>query len=579
MAAADAAFSVQAMTDANNSFELERILKPYTPDPNTRGRKLLRRVGFAFLFFFCWFWGLAFAFLAPYLMLFFAFPIAALLALCIWALPEEQAPPLKALNWLFFAYLVGKIAWPDYLAIDTHVLPWITISRLIGFPLALAFLVSLSVSRSFRSRLADVSRSSKAIVTLLLAFNVLQVALLPLSKSLAFSVDRIYNDEVSWILMFFSAAYLLIEPGRVEKWVRMFWMLTIPITLIAIAEFFKGHVLWAGHIPGFLKIEDPAIDAMLHGGMRAYTGRYRTLSTYTTPLGLAEYLALAAPFALHTLMSREYPARLRLIAGITVPFIMFGVWLTNARLGSIGFLAGAGLYGLVWALKQRRFNPRNVFASLITYSYPALFLAVMAATVAIGRLRRIVWGGGETAASTEGRKDQLRAALPIIGRNPIGHGPGMAAQTLGFREPSGLLTIDSYFLSIVLEYGVIGFLIYYGMFAWGAGRAIRTGMTTPPEKRELSLLIPAGVSLVVYILIKSVFSEEGNNSLAFIILGLVCALLYRSQTEAATASLPAEAGLDSASPSKRRGVRAHRPVANGGGPRRPTRPAIQPANP
>ena len=300
------------------------------------------------------------------------------------------------------------------------------------------------------------------------------------------------------------------------------------------------------------------------------------ISTFTTPLGLAEYFAIAAPFVLHVVMNGEFSRRLRVVAIGTIPLIMLGVWLTNARVGSIGFLMGLVVYGLVWSLHQRRFRPNNTFASLLTLSYPVLFLALMAATVLIGRLRRVVWGGGETANSTESRKAQLEAAIPLVAKNPIGHGVGMAAQTFGFRLPSGLLTIDSYYLSIVLEYGVLGFLIYYGMFVWGAGRAIRVGMAQPPEKRELSLLIPAGVSLLVYVLTKSVFSEEGNNSLGFILLGLTCALVYRAKAEAPSVALAAE-------PVPATGLVGRRSVqvtgANGPGPRRSSRPAIQPASP
>ena len=217
------------MADVTQTPEPARILKPYTPDFNTPGRKLRRRLGLGFLFVFCWFWGLAFAFMAPFLLLFFAFPLGVLMALCIWALPEETPAPLKALNWFFFAYLVGKIIWPDYLAVDLKVLPWITIARLTALPLTLLFLVSLSVSRPFRNDIALVLKQSTVVVGLLAAFNVIQFITLPLSKSIAFSVDHLYNAEIAWTVMFFVSCWFFAKPEKAERWTRIFWMLTIPV--------------------------------------------------------------------------------------------------------------------------------------------------------------------------------------------------------------------------------------------------------------------------------------------------------------------------------------------------------------
>ncbi len=43
----------------------------------------------------------------------------------------------------------------------------------------------------------------------------------------------------------------------------------------------------------------------------------------------------------------------------------------------------------------------------------------------------------------------------IISR-PWGYGIGQGGITLGFASPSGVLTIDSYFLSVLLEFGMSG---------------------------------------------------------------------------------------------------------------------------
>ncbi len=62
------------MSDQAPTAEPIGILKPFTPDPDRAGRKLRRRILLGLFFLFCWFWGVAFAFLAPFLILFLLFP-------------------------------------------------------------------------------------------------------------------------------------------------------------------------------------------------------------------------------------------------------------------------------------------------------------------------------------------------------------------------------------------------------------------------------------------------------------------------------------------------------------------------
>src|SRR3546814_5293467 len=66
--------------------------------------------------------------------------------------------------------------------------------------------------------------------------------------------------------------------------------------------FRSGVVPWVGHVPSFLKIQDPVVQRVLEGSARAATGIHRIQATYTTSLGFAEFLALMTPFALHLVM-------------------------------------------------------------------------------------------------------------------------------------------------------------------------------------------------------------------------------------------------------------------------------------
>src|SRR3546814_15075303 len=75
----------------------------------------------------------------------------------------------------------------------------------------------------------------------------------------------------------------------------------------------------------------------------------------------------------------------------------------------------------------------------------------------------MVWGGGAASYSTQARIEQYQKGLGLVMENPLGYGIGRGSVTLGFTNPEGVETIDTYYLLILLEYGVLGFLIFYGL--------------------------------------------------------------------------------------------------------------------
>src|SRR3546814_11031678 len=80
----------------------------------------------------------------------FLVPVIALGLLVIWALPETDWAPTKTLAWLLIAFLIALPLWPNYLAIALPGMPWITLLRIIGSPIILLLLISLSVPAEFR---------------------------------------------------------------------------------------------------------------------------------------------------------------------------------------------------------------------------------------------------------------------------------------------------------------------------------------------------------------------------------------------------------------------------------------------
>jgi hypothetical protein len=504
-------------------------LRPYLDDPQSPNHRTARRILLFGVVIFCLFYGLVFAFFAPYLLPLIATPVVVLAAATMWALPDVNRAPTRALEGLFLAFFAALILWPNYLAIAVPGLPWITLLRLSGFPLAGVLLICVSTSTDFRARLGAALSATPHIWRCLVAFVAIQTLSIMFSDVKSESVQKFVLAQIYWTSIFFASCYVFLRPKRVEQWALLLWFMSIPIGLMGIAEHFAGHVLWATHIPSFLKIADENVDRILHGQMRAYTGVYRVQSTFSTSLGLAEYLALTIPFVIHfALLPNRLP--IRALAVGSIPFLFVVIWFTGARLGMVGFGLSLIGYVLIWAILKRRREPRAIFASAILYSYPIIFGAAIAATLFIGRIRRVVWGGGEHQASTDARTDQFKMGIPMVLSHPWGYGIGRSAETLGYFTPGGLLTIDTYYLLVALEYGVIGFIVYFGMILVSIYYASRSALVAPPEEREFTFLIPAAVSLFNFLVIKSIFSQQDNHPLAFMLMGMIAALVFRIRT-------------------------------------------------
>ncbi len=484
-------------------------------------------------------YGYYFAALAPLLMMPFFIPLALFTALLIWALPTGDYAPTKSLYGLFWFFCIALVLWPNYLAIALPGLPWVTLLRIASGPLAAALLICVSVSEKFRKDLAACLNDAPYIWKTLIFYVAIVTVSLVLSHKIPDTLSKYAIFLINQVAVFFVSCYVLTKPRRVEFWVYSVLFMDLILCGIGLWEARLGYVPWVGHIPSFLRIEDPNVTRILSGAARAATGLHRVQAVATTSLGLAEILGLTAPFALHLALGR-YPIYIRMPAVFSLPLFVYVIILTDARLGFVAMLVSASLYLLLRSIVRWREVRGSIFGPAIVLTYPAIFCALVASTFLIGRLRARVWGDGSQAASTEARKGQWASAIPKIISHPIGHGYGEAGRTLGWTNAAGISTIDSYFLNLLLDTGFIGFLAYLAIF----GSAGVTGALTvikSPGTRENRLLMPLVVIMPAFVIVKGVLSQDANHPLIFIMLGAITALVHRTRQQARDA----EAGLQS----------------------------------
>lgn len=533
------------------------VLEPYANDRSLR-RRLVRYGLPPALGVLCLAYGFFFAVTAPYLILPFAIPVVLVAGLAIWALPESATAPTRTMELFFAGLFIGLILWPNYLALALPGLPWITMIRITGFPMVFLFLVSLSMSARLRDDLAQAFADTPLVWRIFAVFVVLQFASIPFAAShFAGALQRVVINQVNWTFVFLIAAYVCRTPGRAQSYIGLVVALAVPILAISLLEASHQSVLWRNHVPTFLKVPDEVAQLYLAGSMRSGLGIYRTKATFSTALGLSEYLALITPFVIHYGVGR-YPVALRLFSVAMLPVIFLVVRQTDSRLGVVGFFISFLLYFLVWSVRRFRHAPRDLLATAIVYAAPVVFAVAAGSVLIFHRVNVLVLGGGAQAGSDAARQAQLAMGIPKILSHPFGHGAGMSGLAMGY-APGEFITVDNYYLSIGLEYGVVGLACFFLLFLIPMIMAAKYAIQTPPQRSsDLELLMPLSVALVVFLVIKSVFSQPDNHPIAFLYLGMTLALAARARQAAtdADAQLPQDAAATKATAAAARWIRS-----------------------
>lgn len=456
-------------------------------------------------------------------------PLAVASVFVVFLFPESGRVYERSQEKLLFAFLIVLLCWPDYIAIAIPGLPWITFVRLTTVPLLAIFLVNLAQSRAFRSNIATILSASRPIGLLVACLAIISLISILFSSKVSYSANKWFVLFSTCISVFFVSVYVFAKPGRVVKLGYILWAAAILVSLIGLQEWRHQSIPWAGHIPSIFKI-DAETQRLIYGFKgRAATGVYRIQSKFTTPLALAEFLSLAAPFVLHLGFTvRSWLVRVG--AAATFPLLLYVIILTDSRLGVVGLVITFLAYFLYFGFTRWKRVRSSLFGPAIVISYPALFFAVVMASFFVGRFRSRVWGNGAQQASTEARQEQIAQGMPLIASRPWGYGLGQAADTLGFSDGDGLLTIDTYYLSVALELGILGFIVYYGMFLWAMGKG---AISLPKSKsRDTDFIAPVTIALANFVVIKAILSQQENHPLAFLLLGALCALIYLCKAEA-----------------------------------------------
>lgn len=508
-----------------------QVLKPYVSrrDP---GRVARLFIGAA-LIMLAAFYGLMCAVLPMQVLFVPLVPILLLIALILWMLPDiggvKEAWLATGLVW----YVALNALWPSYVALNAPGLPWITPIRIALFATLAITVLNFSMSSEMRRSIIDGMNAMPAIRKLFWGFWAITTLSLAMSGEPLFSITKYANNQIYWTMMFALSAWLGLREGFAMRISRIMAWTIIVVALFSLAEVRIGQPVWLSHLPSFLKVDASLLAQLGTGnGRLGGLGDYRTRGTFTGALYFAEYLGLALPFVLHfAITERRFTRVALLLAGLLL--VATAMVYNNARTSALALVLTPVVYFFMLAWRVRLQRPNSITATAALFAYPGMAVILGALVVFWRRLHVMIIGGGQQAASTDTRGIQWMMGLPKIATHPFGHGVGRSGNVLGYFNPGAdNPTVDSYYLTLLLDYGPLGLLAFLGLFGltiWIGFRAYNKARTP-----EMLLLAPMTVALFNFVVIKAVASTENNMPIMFIMMGCVVALAARQNAVSAS---------------------------------------------
>jgi hypothetical protein len=506
---------------------MSQLLKPFHP-VRSIGRFNATWLTTSFLLF-CLLTGAFFSLFAPFFIAPTLIAPIALVFLVLWALPDTGRAPTFLLPPFLYAIFAALCLWPNYVAISLPALPWITVVRLVLVPYASVLLFCVASSGDLRRKVLDVWSAVPWFRNLLLAYIAIEFISIVFSKNLGQSIIAFSLEQLTFFGTFVTACYLFREEHRAERFIGFLCCIACVLAVLAVVEFRMGKVPWAGHIPSFLQINDENVKRFLAGGVRSGTHRVQTI--FTTPLGYGEFNALLFPFFLHFAFSR-YSNLTRSMAAIGATLILVAVTLSQARVGIVGVVISLLVYPTLIALIGWRRAPTLLTSAIVFFS-PIFTSIAGVLIVTVDGIRMRIFGGGATQSSTESRGIQWELGLPKVEAHPWGYGVAQGASTVGYtpQGEDGLVSIDTNYLNVLVQYGVIGFLIYLGLLVAPPAYSFRSMLLAPREDRELQLFVPLTASFLAFLTIKSSLASQDNSALIYLLWGVLAALTWRLKRE------------------------------------------------
>lgn len=457
--------------------------------------------------------------------------VAVAFLVLLWVTPDLAINPLKLVRKTFFVMLLVDICVPFYYTVQVAGLPWVSARRVATFALIAPFLIGVAASSDVRRRISERTQQSKLIVMSAVGFLIAIFLSLFTSVNPPETLSQMTEAILSWYLPFFAAIYVIEDYEDILHVLRLICVGAIFVAMLGILEFHLQHRFLFDIFPksmlAQLMADNPTIDIMVRLDTTR-DGMYRASSIFTVPLTFGEFEIVVIPIALFFII--DSAKALDKSLGISV--FIFGIaslLVSGARGAMVAFLVSSAVYTFGWTLREVKNNRNSLAPALVGLIGTLGFLAIVVLIIVWPRAHNLVLGGGGLSqASTDARWQQWGLGWPHILSNPLtGHGFPLGATIIDW---SAGTTIDSGYLSLLVETGLIGFVTFVGFLVLPI---VYGGQRYFADRSQASALSGAlACSVIAFSVYRLALSQRENHTLLYTLVALVVLLRYL-QTEGA----------------------------------------------
>lgn len=453
-----------------------------------------KMIGLAGLLFLCAITGLLVVFLPPgFLVRVLALPAGfGFLTLC-WMLRRKGAGlPGRFVFFIFMATVCFSVIWPRYVFFSIggpHVNPQ-TLSVLTAL---LVFLFWVVYSPEFSARIRELIFGASSIGVLVVLWFCWRLLASALGDFAIVSVIDYVRDFV-YVSSFFLIGCAIASYENGPKWLlRVVVGSGFLVAAAGLIEAFTQRNYFVQFASGgdSQAVADALKTILLD---KTRDGSYRVQSTFDHPIVFAQFISAVIPLAAYFAF---YERRWlwRLLGFLFVPIGVLAIVKSGSRAGLVSLaVALAFVAVVVWlrSMVSKGFGKAFAIAALPVFLFGLIAAYFVVQELVLGR------SYGE-AGSTSVRLKMVLDGVSALYESPIwGFGHGMALFKAGVVSGhTGTATIDSFLLTIALDYGYVGlivFLVIIGIFSIKGGlAAVRL---RGEDGAQVGLIVAAVLALV-----------------------------------------------------------------------------------
>jgi hypothetical protein len=434
---------------------------------------------------------------------------------------QGSTRPITVMSVLLYLLIFLLAVWPPYLSFQGLPGPSINPTRLVSWALSALLFFWIVASPRMRAQLWKRISAFPGFFWMLGGYFVWAFVCSLAGDYPVPSIYHLIKQALGPLVAIFAVLMCFRDKRDVERAFVVMLAAAGLAVLVGLVEYArKGNIFW-DYLPSLFPQGDEAAqytETLLKDKSRS--GAYRVTSTFSHPLTFGEYLALCIPVAGY--LALEAKARLlRLAAWMAFPFLIAGIYLAHTRSPLIAAGITAGCMGLYMAIRAMR-QKRSLFLSLV--GIMSIAVIVSAGVVAAGYAIDLVIGrDAAERGSSMARLIMLERGGEMLALSPLlGYGAGQAAFAIGFIPGVSVLTIDNYYLSVALESGVPGILLFIGFLAYACLLAFKLSFKGDPSSRLMSFAIFA--AMLAFCVVKSALSLTQNMDIFFMLMGFAMVL-------------------------------------------------------